>query len=213
MFNPFLLPHNVSVITCLFSSHSTPYFQYLFLANSQQLDVPGTMAAQQSPSKGHQAALCSRGELLRRSSAGSVVQRLALREVSGQRLGLRVHQHYGFRMCYEWRGTFGTRSFSRRFRSYDAVVDFCISIVMSPLQGMANCIFTRAEFGAIRTEALLELLHDRTEVCRAIFVDTRPPDINEPWYPLRAEREWQEGVRVSLRRSEMYTPGRVLRDE
>jgi hypothetical protein len=84
---------------------------------------------------------------------------------------------------------------------------------MSPLEGMANCIFARAEFGAISTEALLEFLHDKTEVCRAIFVDTLPPDINEPWYHVRAEREWQEGVRVSLRRRDMYTPGRALRDE
>jgi hypothetical protein len=78
---------------------------------------------------------------------------------------------------------------------------------------MATCIFVRAEFSAFRTEALLELLRDKTEVCRALFVDTVPPPINEPWYPVRAEREWQEGVWVSLRRDEMYTPRRALRDE
>jgi hypothetical protein len=114
-------------------------------------------------------------------------------------------------MCYQWRGTFGTRSFSRRFNTFDAVTDLGIDIATSPLEDMANCIFVRAQFAAIRTEALLELLHAKTEICRTIFVDTVPP--NEPWYPVEAEREWQEGVRVGLRLSEMYTPRHARRED
>jgi hypothetical protein len=155
------------------------------------------MAAQQSPSsvvgsRRHLGALCSTGELLRRSSAVSIVQRLALREVSGQRLDVRIHQHYGYQMCYEWRGTFGTRSFTRRFRSYDAVADFCIRIATCPREGKASCITARDEFRPVRTSALLEMLHDRTEFCRAFLDVTLPPHIDQPWYTLRKEKEWQE---------------------
>jgi hypothetical protein len=97
------------------------------------------MAVQRSQSgvvgsRGHLGALCSRAEHRRRSSAVSIVQRLVQREVSGQRLSIRIHQHYGYQICYEWSGTFGTRNFTRRFRSYDAVASFCIRIATRPLE-------------------------------------------------------------------------------
>jgi hypothetical protein len=107
-------------------------------------------------SMGQQGTLCSRADHLRRSSAISIVQRLTQREYSVRNLGILIHQHYGYQMCYEYRGNFGTRSFKRRFLSYYAVASFCIAISTCPLEGMASCITARDEFGPVRTGALLQ---------------------------------------------------------
>jgi hypothetical protein len=109
-------------------------------------------------------------------------------------------------MCYEWLGTFGTRSFTQRFSSYDAVTDFCIRIATCPLEGMASCITARDEFRPVRSSALLELLLDRTEVCRAFLDAILPPHIDQPFYTVRMERKWQEGVREETRGLDLYMP-------
>jgi hypothetical protein len=91
-----------------------------------------------------------------------------------------VHQHYGYQMCNMWRGTFGTGNFTRRFRSYDAVTDFCIRIVTVPLEGMASCIFTRDEYRPVESSALTEMLRDKFEFCRAYLDVSLPPHLNVP---------------------------------
>jgi hypothetical protein len=69
---------------------------------------------------------------------------------------------------------------------------------------MASCITARDEFRPVRPDALLELLHDRTEVCRAFLDVTLPHHIDQPRYTVRMEREWQEGGRVAERGLDLY---------
>jgi hypothetical protein len=91
-----------------------------------------------------------------------------------------------------WRVTFGTRNFTRRFRSYDAVADFCISIATRPLECMASCVTARDEFRLVATSALLEMLRDKTEFCGAFLDVSLPQRIDQTWYTLRMEAEWHE---------------------
>jgi hypothetical protein len=94
----------------------------------------------------------------------------------------------------------------RRFRSYDAVAGFCIRIATCPLEGMASCITARDEFRPVRTSALLEMLHDRTVFCRALLEVSLPARLDQPWYTVRMEREWQEGESEETRGLELYMP-------
>jgi hypothetical protein len=82
----------------------------------------------------------------RMSSATSIVQRLTMREHSGQSLDVLVHQHFGFRMYCEWNGAFGNRSFERRFRTYKSVLAFCTRINTSTLEGACTCITRQDTF-------------------------------------------------------------------
>jgi hypothetical protein len=65
---------------------------------------------------------------------------------------------------------------------------------------MASCITARDEFHPVKTSALLELLYDRTEVCRAFLDVTLPPHIEQPWYTVRMEREETRGLDLYMPR-------------
>jgi hypothetical protein len=137
-----------------------------------------------------QGALRSWASLRQMSSAVSFVQRLTLREVSGQSMRLSVHLHFGFRMHCEWNGTFGTRSFERRFRECEAVLTFCTTINTHTLEGVASCI--------TRRDTLFDgywLMHDKITICRA---------------PLPPLPEWFDGPRACVRHTRMLQE-RVIR--
>jgi hypothetical protein len=133
-----------------------------------------------------QVAFRSRASSRRMSSAGSVVQRLALREVSGQSLNLSVHQHFGFRLHCEWTGAFGNRSFERRFRTYEAVLEFCTRINTRTLEVVCTCITLQDTFFDG-----FQLMHDKVSICRALLPPLRRRD--ESWSCTQRERNWQEG--------------------
>jgi hypothetical protein len=71
---------------------------------------------------------------------------------------------------------------------------------------MASCITARDEFRPVRTSALLEMLHGRTEFCSAFLDVSLPPHIDQPWYTVRMDREWQEGEREETRGLDLYMP-------
>jgi hypothetical protein len=52
----------------------------------------------------------------------SIVERLAARPVTGQSLDIRVHQHTGYRVHFEWGGG---RAMEKRFFSFSDAVTFC----------------------------------------------------------------------------------------
>jgi hypothetical protein len=141
-----------------------------------------------------------RGKFYSRSSGAymtssfSIDQRLTRREHSGNTLGILVHQHYGYRMSYSWKDTFGNRSFLRRFRSYNSVMDFCIHLARCTLEAMASCITGSEEFRAVGSEPEPNMLFGRTMFCRDSVSLTIPPRLDGPWYTVRAVREWQEEV-------------------
>jgi hypothetical protein len=124
--------------------------------------------------------------LRRMSSAFSFVQRLILREVSGQILRLSVHQHFGFRTHCGWDGTFGTRSFDLRFLECKAVLAFCRTINTHALEGVSSCI--------TRRDTLFDgywLMHDKITICRAPLTPL-PEWLDGPRACVRHTRVWQE---------------------
>jgi hypothetical protein len=92
------------------------------------------------------------------STANSIVQRLTRREHSGSNLGVLLHQHYGYRMHYTCNRAFGNRSFERRFRSYDSVLDFWTSVIAGTPEGLCACITGREEFFDVDPGTLIDIV-------------------------------------------------------
>ena len=98
-----------------------------------------------SPGKSYgQGALRSRtASLVPIANSASIVQRLDHRALTGRALGITAHQHYGFRMHFEWNGAFGNRRFERRFSSYDSIAYFSTTLVNKAPEGLCSCILAR----------------------------------------------------------------------
>jgi hypothetical protein len=77
----------------------------------------------------------------------AIVQRLEHRALTGRVLGYPVHQHFGFRMHYDWNGAFGNRCFERRFRSYDSLAYFCTTLVNGTPEDLCCCTLVREVYG------------------------------------------------------------------
>ena len=90
-----------------------------------------------------QGTLRSRTATTRMATSPSIVQRPEHRALSGRNLGIMIHQHFGYRMHYTWDGSFGNRSFERRFKSYESVSDFCKTIVNGTPEGLCGCTIAR----------------------------------------------------------------------
>jgi len=84
---------------------------------------------------------------LRRQVGSSIVQRLATRSVSGRGLGVRVHQHFGFRLHLEWQAEGGRRHCCERFFTYFEDVDsVCQELTRGNAEGLCTCV-TQSLFG------------------------------------------------------------------
>ena len=70
----------------------------------------------------------------------NIVQRLAHRALTGRGLGIAVQQHYGYRVHFELRGEFGSRSFERLFRCNQSCDRFCISVIRGYPEGLCVCM-------------------------------------------------------------------------
>ena len=69
----------------------------------------------------------------------NIVQRLGHRALTGRGLGVTIHQHYGYRIHFELRGKFGSRSFERQFCCNRTCDRFCISILRGYPEGLCVC--------------------------------------------------------------------------
>ena len=76
----------------------------------------------------------------------NIVQRLGHRALTGRGLGVTIHQHYGYRIHFELRGEFGSRSFERRFCCNRTCERFCISIIRGYPEGLCVCMLVREGF-------------------------------------------------------------------
>ena len=77
------------------------------------------------------------------ANSPSVVQRLGHRALTEWALGITAHQHFGFRMHFEWNGAFGNRCFERQFRSYNSLAYFCATLVSGAPEGLCSCTLVR----------------------------------------------------------------------
>ena len=76
----------------------------------------------------------------------NIVQRLGHRALTGHGLGVTLHQHYGYRIHFELRGEFGSRSFERWFRCNRSCDRFCIDIIRGYPEGLCVCMLVREGF-------------------------------------------------------------------
>ena len=114
----------LSIFPCI---HTFPPLFYSILIN-----MPAGMIAGQPSYPGGPTSV------FRHYRAANIVQRLGYRALTGRGLGLTVHQHYGYRIHYELRREFGSRTFERRYPSYSACNRVCVVMVRGYLEGCAT---------------------------------------------------------------------------
>ena len=68
----------------------------------------------------------------------NIAQRLGHRALTGRGLGVIVHQHYGYRVHYELKGVFGSRSFERRYPGYQSCQRACVDMVRGSPVGLCE---------------------------------------------------------------------------
>ena len=73
----------------------------------------------------------------------NIVQRLGHRTLTVGGLEVTVHHHFGYRIHFEFRGEFGSRSFERWFRSFAACERSCADIVQGYPEGLCECMLMR----------------------------------------------------------------------
>ena len=81
--------------------------------------------------------------VLRHVASMNFVQRLGHRALTGRGLGVIVHQHYGYRIHYELRGEFGSRSFERGYPDYQSCQRACVNMVLGYSEGLCECMLMR----------------------------------------------------------------------
>jgi hypothetical protein len=84
--------------------------------------------------------------LCRRVSANrlSIMDRLTARSVTGQGLQILVHQHYGYRLLLEWRGScsrVSSRFMERRFLMACEAERFYTELCSYGLEGLCTCVY------------------------------------------------------------------------
>ena len=151
------------------------------------------MAPRKSTGRG---ALRSRkAEVMPNAYSPSVVQRLEHRAFTGRALDITVHQHFGFRMHYEWNGALGNWCFKRRFRSYDSLACVCTTLVIGTPESLCCCTLVREEvhgyhrwmFGHV-----FHLLYGKMVVCGRVLNYVVPPRLFGEERSLESELYKQE---------------------
>ena len=79
--------------------------------------------------------------------ASNIVQRLGHRALTGRGLGVIVYQHYGYRIHYELRGEFGSRSLERRYSGYQPCQQACADMVRGSPGVLCECMLMRECLG------------------------------------------------------------------
>jgi hypothetical protein len=84
----------------------------------------------------------------------SFVSKLHSRTLSGNKLGIAVHQHLGYRLHLVWSGKekCSERCVERRFNTYKAISSFCEDLINGCCEGICDCV------GICR-------FHDKEDMC------------------------------------------------
>jgi hypothetical protein len=69
----------------------------------------------------------------------SIENRLAARSVTGQSLDIRVHQHVGYRVHFEWDK--GSKAMERRFYMHSDAETFCTELWKFGLESLCTCVY------------------------------------------------------------------------
>ncbi len=94
-------------------------------------------------SAGRTSYRCGSTAVLPHYRALNIVQRLGHRALTGRGLGVIVHQHYGYRVHYELRAEFGSRSFERRYPGYQPCKQACVDMVRGSPLDLCECMLMR----------------------------------------------------------------------
>ena len=104
-------------------------------------DAAAAAAAHESLGQGNPSSLPSRTLSARRLS---IVDRLAVRSLTGRGLHILVHQHFGYRLHLEWSGDHNTRSarfMERRFHRWDQTKSFSSQLCRLGIEGLCTCAY------------------------------------------------------------------------
>jgi hypothetical protein len=142
----------------------------------------------------HHSLLC------RRVSANrlSIVDKLTARSVTGQGLQILVHQHYGYRLHLEWRGSSSSRVSSRfmerRFLMTCEAKTFCTELCSYGLEGLCACVY----------EGYYMAAHVRAPRClREPLMQSQKYLLKLKWW-LKALQDTSDGTHCGCRISYSY---------
>ena len=106
-----------------------------------------------------------------------------------------VHQHYGYRVHVDLtKGTFGSRSFERRFPSYESCELFSVTLIESYPEGLCACFLVReglAIFGGWDYGGRYDLQCMGLAMC-ALALMYVPPQVRGFHPTPRQIKEWDE---------------------
>ena len=104
------------------------------------------------------------------SQRPSIVDRLAARSITAQSLQIRVHQHFGYRIHFEWNGgssgNVSSRFMERRFMMHSDTQTFCIELCKKGL-GLCSCVYGNYHMGI--PEKPLAVCENLTTLRKNIF--------------------------------------------
>jgi hypothetical protein len=105
------------------------------------------------------------------SQRPTIVDRLAARSITAQSLQILVHQHFGYRIHFEWTGSsdnFSSRFMERRFLMSSDTQTFCIELCKRGLEGLCTFVY---------------------ENYHTVIPARSPRCLREPYYPTQKYRQ------------------------
>ena len=106
------------------------------------------------------------------SQRPTILDRLAARSVTAQSLQILVHQHFGYRIHFEWNGgrsdNVSSRFMERRFLMGSDTQTFCIEFCKKGLEGLCTCVY---------------------ENYHTVIPARSPRCLREPYYPTQKYRQ------------------------
>jgi len=128
----------------------------------------------------------------------SIEDRLTARSVTGQGLQILIHQHYGYRLHLDWRGSSSSRVPSRfmerRFLMSGAAETFCTELCCYGLEGLCTCVY----------EGCYMFTHVRAPRClRKPLMQSQEYLLQPKWW-LKAMQDTSDGTHCGCRISSSY---------
>ena len=102
-----------------------------------------------------------------------------------------MHQHYGYRVHFELRGEFCSRSFERRFRCNRSCDRFCVSIIRGYPEGLYVCMLVLEGFSA---RASWPYAGRYEPLCAAVSLRYTPAERGQKSWMLRQVKAIDEAV-------------------
>jgi len=134
-------------MTTTTSTHSSTYSEFPHNLLRRRVSANGLINTYRQGDSQSNGMGNPHSKLIQRVSSQrpSIVDPLAARLVTAQRLQILVHQHYDYRINFEWNGgnsgSVSSRFMERRFFMYSDTQTFCIELCRKGLEGLCTCVY------------------------------------------------------------------------